>query len=1308
MTSTTSTGAVSLLTQLASADPYTALENSDASDCDDAQCSLDTAASVNVATAREPKQVSDLQSPVATQNPVSTLQMLQQLIKSPSSLSTSQKNGTAMSGGQSAAAADARVVIEPALDWQIIGDFCSRTVSRKWLRLVLHGWHQAIKSKIKWRCIEQELLLRQCRAFLHGWHRTAALESKRAYMLADHMRKAHTLQIARLSFTAWREASEVATAQSCFIIQSLAASERAVLTAALRGWKARCQLRHCATAFRARCHIHRAQHAFQAWQQWYVFKRCQQVAAAALQRRHLTQHALHCWYSEWLPRVRSKQQLARQQAYKVQLLQDRWGLHMLHAIVPAWRNLIAAQAASRRRLRQTVQRVYLQRLLQSWHMRASGHVQLKIVAFTSWKQAVVWQQRKPLLLCTALSHHERRFLHKAVRGWVLWWYRQASGMLIAARHRQLLAATAVHVLQQHTQLRKSKYAMWRAAARQRLRTVFRGLHRGCAVSKLQQCMHELAVMFHWASLARTCLRVWQKYAEYSTTKKEQWVAACEHHCTWIRGAGLVHWARWSSWQQRKALSHALGRRTVLQHFLAQWRMSLMQHDAAMSACQAILQGWYQLVLHKREAEAVLLRHCLKAWAAVARKAGLLRFLLIEHAAIRQGQQKGAVLDAWRQLLLSSRAAVAFHATQGDHTEALRSCSLAAVRHLDGTLLQKAVQGWHAVVIQMASRRARSQQTALASAERAVRKGCQAAAGNLVHEIPSDQIFKGQHDAKVLWQTNGAYQQRLESCAQDLDVRLLTLTSHQQMLSHKQADPPGRDDQQTPLENNGSCSLLRACGKAQKNAQAATQYDASLLARAMKAWQMMTSQAVAQLFRQHEFKAEVNQQILQVVGAQQQAHEHRARHLLICAFYPWLEMSLKPDQDSHDKPQRSSSGRSGHLGGVPNRSFLVHSFLDSSLPGLAAAANPCDLAQQPLSFLFCSLLARAGSVAVHHLGSKTEGLQDQESPAVSLAEGSEKAGRMQARAAYSGCSRTGIPGQMCQNSTKAFTSIEVVGHRVAMGSKSDRQFSVRSRSSSRSAVRRSSSPACCSDTGQQAIPAADTQSDRRNRCSKSQPACRGAVSGASLPHGGAAAVHQNNAAAVGTNNARASLAARDGQKAVSHKQVATARQTARSTLTTSNRQLGSEGQAGKGLKGSNARRKSLMKALARTTPTRAPTIPTNLARSEPSVQPPSTGITSSVLPATSQTAAATVAMDPAQAVRVLQPLPDCTNQPTWCDPMTELLSQKAWPQHAIGSNMLVAQAQPPEQVVCVPESVAPVPAVGIKAVKRSLLVHPEFC
>lgn len=61
----------------------------------------------------------------------------------------------------------------------------------------------------------------------------------------------------------------------------------------------------------------------------------------------------------------------------------------------------------------------------------------------------------------------------------------------------------------------------------------------------------------------------------------------------------------------------------------------LQDGSMMRKVQAILHGWHQLVLHKHEAEAVLLGYCLEAWAAMARRAGLLRFLLIEHAAIRQ-------------------------------------------------------------------------------------------------------------------------------------------------------------------------------------------------------------------------------------------------------------------------------------------------------------------------------------------------------------------------------------------------------------------------------------------------------------------------------------------------------------------------------------------------------------------------------------------------------------------------------------------------------------------------------------------------
>ena len=63
----------------------------------------------------------------------------------------------------------------------------------------------------------------------------------------------------------------------------------------------------------------------------------------------------------------------------------------------------------------------------------------------------------------------------------------------------------------------------------------------------------------------------------------------------------------------------------------------------------MLQGWYKLTLHKREAHALLLGGCLQAWAALAKKASLLRFLLIEHAALRQVSAKAMHCDMLRVL-----------------------------------------------------------------------------------------------------------------------------------------------------------------------------------------------------------------------------------------------------------------------------------------------------------------------------------------------------------------------------------------------------------------------------------------------------------------------------------------------------------------------------------------------------------------------------------------------------------------------------------------------------------------------------------
>lgn len=54
----------------------------------------------------------------------------------------------------------------------------------------------------------------------------------------------------------------------------------------------------------------------------------------------------------------------------------------------------------------------------------------------------------------------------------------------------------------------------------------------------------------------------------------------------------------------------------------------------------ILQRWHQLVLYKREVYPQMLSSYLRAWAAYAQRLPLLRFLLLEHMAIKQVCQYG--------------------------------------------------------------------------------------------------------------------------------------------------------------------------------------------------------------------------------------------------------------------------------------------------------------------------------------------------------------------------------------------------------------------------------------------------------------------------------------------------------------------------------------------------------------------------------------------------------------------------------------------------------------------------------------------
>lgn len=177
------------------------------------------------------------------------------------------------------------------------------------------------------------------------------------------------------------------------------------------------------------------------------------------------------------------------------------------------------------------------------------------------------------------------------------------------------------------------------------------------------------------------------------------------------------------------------------------------------------------------------------------------------------------------------------------------------------LLQKAVQGWRAVVIHMASRRAQLQQAALASAERAVRKGCQAATGDMLHQL-SDQHNNVQSAREMLQLPYAVCQHRRQGDAQRPNTQLLTFNTSQQVLGRRHAESCGTPDQPTSLEHANRSTLPGCSGNSQARI-ASTHHAVRLLTQAMRTWQAATTQAVALLFQQHELKAQTNQQLLQV-------------------------------------------------------------------------------------------------------------------------------------------------------------------------------------------------------------------------------------------------------------------------------------------------------------------------------------------------------------------------------------------------------------------------------------------------------------
>lgn len=188
----------------------------------------------------------------------------------------------------------------------------------------------------------------------------------------------------------------------------------------------------------------------------------------------------------------------------------------------------------------------------------------------------------------------------------------------------------------------------------------------------------------------------------------------------------------------------------------------------------------------------------------------------------------------------------------------------------GWAVQTAFQGWRAVVLHMAARREQLQQAALASAERAIQRGCHAASGSTV--------LSRAHTGDV-------------TTARPLQLRGV-LGHHSSRLGHLAEHPGSLQGHQSgccsPVEQQREHSVPHIDGCVQSDTTeasgvgiaAATAHEAAveltaaffkaaahwlekLQARVLHAWQDLSRQAIAAVWQQHERKAAANQELLQV-------------------------------------------------------------------------------------------------------------------------------------------------------------------------------------------------------------------------------------------------------------------------------------------------------------------------------------------------------------------------------------------------------------------------------------------------------------
>ena len=218
----------------------------------------------------------------------------------------------------------------------------------------------------------------------------------------------------------------------------------------------------------------------------------------------------------------------------------------------------------------------------------------------------------------------------------------------------------------------------------------------------------------------------------------------------------------------------------------------------------------------------------------------------------QARQKAAAFAAWRDVTRSCTAEDQLH---GQHivVGVAEKDNSTQAQDLAGQLdwvMQAAFQGWQAVVLHMAAHREQLQQAALASAERAIQKGCHAAsdaslAGHICSNVtaivplPQLSLLGQQHrDDIQVEQPAGQHAKHIDALvqthAQETSVVEVAAASHQ-----------------------SAVQVTVAFFKASAH------WSEKLQARALHAWQDLSRQAIASVWQQHELKACANQQLLQV-------------------------------------------------------------------------------------------------------------------------------------------------------------------------------------------------------------------------------------------------------------------------------------------------------------------------------------------------------------------------------------------------------------------------------------------------------------